>query len=246
VGWDFSYIRERTEELHADGLWDYDSICTEALRSAHASLDIDTGGGERYSRYLSEAGLPSFAAAAETWPPNLELARRTLGPLGVEVADASGDALPFGEATFDLILNRHGLVDAEEVKRLLIPGGRLITQQVGSRTNRELLSALGVAPDETGWDSVALRAQLETAGLAVERAEDGEYVNRYLDAGAIAWYLKAVPWVIPDFSIDAYSEPLLALHRRIEEEGHFAVTIHQFIVVATAAPPASATGGIAV
>jgi len=33
------------------------------------------------------------------------------------------------------------------------------------------------------------------------------------------YYLKAVPWQVPDFTVGAYRDRLFALHERIETEG---------------------------
>ncbi|HEV8637768.1 MAG TPA: hypothetical protein VG370_26405 [Chloroflexota bacterium] len=53
------------------------------------------------------------------------------------------------------------------------------------------------------------------------------------DLGAIAWYLKAVGWEIPDFTVDRYAEPLLRLHREMERTGQpIDVGFHVFLLVA--------------
>jgi hypothetical protein len=56
----------------------------------------------------------------------------------------------------------------------------------------------------------ALR-QVERAGLFIEACDDGVEELRFADVGALAWYLKAIPWCIPGFSIERYREPLLRL-----------------------------------
>lgn len=65
------------------------------------------------------------------------------------------------------------------------------------------------------------------------RAEDAFIVSRYHDVGAIAFYLKAVAWEIPDFTVDRYAGPLLALHRRLEQGAvPVEVGFHLFVLVA--------------
>ena len=76
-------------------------------------------------------------------------------------------------------------------------------------------------------------AAAEAASLRVLRAEDAFIVSRYHDVGAIAYYLKAVAWEIPDFTVDRYAGPLLALHRRLERsDGPIEVSFHLFLLVA--------------
>jgi hypothetical protein len=42
----------------------------------------------------------------------------------------------------------------------------------------------------------------------------GELV--FTDVGAIVYYLKAVPWLVPGFSVDRHLDTLLTLHSRLE------------------------------
>ena len=85
-------------------------------------LDFDTGGGE----FLLSLGHPADrTAATERYPPNVQLCRETLLPLGIDFREC-GDpsAIPWPDGVFDLILNRHGSFDAGELYRLLKRGQR--------------------------------------------------------------------------------------------------------------------------
>lgn len=44
--------------------------------------------------------------------------------------------------------------------------------------------------------------------------------------------LKAVPWEVPDFSVDRYFDRLLAMHALMEAEGHLDVGLHRFFIIA--------------
>jgi len=241
-GWDFSYIQGRTVDLHAlPQPWSYDDLAVQVMRGAASVLDVDTGGGERFASLLEAAGTAVRAYATEGWPPNVPLARNRLTPFGVKVVEVGASPLPFPDQSLDVILNRHGLLQPSEYYRLLVQGGTAITQQVGSETNRELVEALaakaGVNREFIGliverWDAAVAAQLCERAGLEVERVEEYRWTHRFLDAGAIAWYLKAVPWTIEGFSVDGYAAQLLRLHRQIEREGFFDTTFHQFLVVA--------------
>ena len=138
-GWDFSHIEGRYEE--EDSLpWNYAAIIRERLRDKMKLLDYDTGGGE----FLLSLHHPyENTAATEGYPPNVQLCREKLLPLGIdlrECADASN--VPFDDNSFDIMINRHGDFNPSEIRRMLKAGGFFITQQVGSENDRELVEAV--------------------------------------------------------------------------------------------------------
>lgn len=138
-GWDFSHLRGRYEE-EQDLAWDYAQVVRAFLQPDRELLDMDTGGGE----FLLSLKHPhNKTIATEGWPPNADLCRRRLSPLGIRFEQADGEGpLPFADGTFDLILNRHGSYDPAEISRLLRPGGTFITEQAGAKNDRELVELL--------------------------------------------------------------------------------------------------------
>jgi SAM-dependent methyltransferase len=232
-GWDFSYITGR--EAQAPLSWSYVSECLLRVRKAQAVLDMDTGGGEVFSRF---APFPPVACATESYPPNIPIARNRLEPLGVKVVafqDEEPKKLPFEDGAFDLVLNRHGYYWPPELRRITAPGGIFITQQVGNRNDvgiRRLLSAPDPEPVET-WDDLQKAVlDLEGAGFQVEKQKEQLYPQRFYDVGAIVYQLKAVPWQIPDFTVQKYIEPLKGIHQQIMREGFVDVLEHRFFIVA--------------
>jgi hypothetical protein len=233
AGWDFSHIRDRYTENGVTP-WSYEDECVSRIRSCRSVIDVATGDGVLFAQLLGQAGMPPTARATEAYRPNLPLARRSLEPLGVEVLEATGASLPVDDRSVDLILNRHGGFDAAATFRALTPGGTLVTQQVGNQTNREIHDVLG-APSATGVTYATLaemREAARSAGLTVERAEEAVIRHRYMDAGALVWYLKAIPWEIPDFDVDRYADRLVQLHQRIESEGPLDVSFHTVFLIA--------------
>ena len=135
-GWDFSHLDGRYSE--GQNLpWNYRSVIDRYRRPEHRLLDMDTGGGE----FLLSLGHPyEQTAATEGYAPNVALCREALAPLGIDFRPwKAGEALPFPDETFDLVLNRHGDFDPEELWRVLRPGGVFLTQQVGAENDRELV-----------------------------------------------------------------------------------------------------------
>jgi SAM-dependent methyltransferase len=231
-GWDFGHIAGRLVEEEPP--WSYDELVRSVMRSARSVLDLGTGGGEVLSR-LRDA-FPARVVATETYAPNVAVARARLGPLGVTVvpyeATETSAPLPFADGSFDAILSRHEAYEAPEVARVLAPGGRFLTQQVDGRSLEDLLPLFGVAPQFPDVTVERLSSDLRDAGLAVSdaRAWWGRMVVR--DVGALVYYLRAVPWDVPEFSVDRFTAPLLQLHRRLTREGELGFRIGRIVVQA--------------
>jgi SAM-dependent methyltransferase len=240
-GWDFSWLdrRSRTEPLP----WDYPAEVAALADKARTMLDMGTGGGEALSRLSARANR---TVATETWPPNVAVAGRRLLPLGIPVIQCEGARdnmdqdgandgghLPFRDGSLDLICNRHESFLAAEVSRVLAPGGIFVTQQVDYHDNDDLARVLGIeTPDEPeSWIGLAER-QLTEAGLVTEEAATADQRIEFADVAGIVFYLKAVSWSIPGYSLEKYRDRLRALY---EDPSAWPVVTsgHRFLVVAS-------------
>ncbi|MCJ7701591.1 MAG: class I SAM-dependent methyltransferase [Anaerolineales bacterium] len=232
-GWDFSYLAGRESE--APLRWSYISDALLRVRKSTALLDMDTGGGETFARF---APFPPVTYATEAYAPNVPIARERLEPLGVQVvalAEEEPRHLPFESNCFDLVLNRHGYYWAAEVYRITQPGGVFLTQQVGNRNDigiRELLGAPDAGVIEECDDLGKAVRDLQKAGFRVIKQLEDLYPQRFYDVGALVYQLKAVPWQIPDFSIEGYFQRLQDIHAQIQREGFVDVIEHRFFILA--------------
>lgn len=130
-------------------------------------------------------------------------------------------SLPFPDASFSLISARHESFLAPEVARVLAPSGSFMTQQTGGDYG-QFYDALGLAQPGSRrreWNLALATAQLEVAGLDVIASAEGEEVTAFSDVGAFAWYLRAIPWVVAGFSIEAHRPNLERLDKRIKTDG---------------------------
>ena len=230
-GWDFSHIRGRYEE-EEDLPWDYEQIIREHLRSDMKIFDYDTGGGE----FLLSLGHPhKNTAATEGYPPNVELCKETLLPLGVDFKPCN-DAknIPFESESFDLFINRHGDFDAKECARLLKKGGLFITEQVGAKNDRDLVKmVLPEVPEP--FPTLMLDIQekeFKNAGFTIERAEEAFRPIKFFDVGAFVWFAHIIEWEFPDFSVEKCFDKLLAMQEEIDKNGYVEGTIHRYLIVA--------------
>ena len=230
-GWDFSWLRGRATEERPS--WGYAKMMARKMAAATAALDIQTGGGEVL------AGVPRFpvlTVATESWPPNVARATRRLHPLGVAVvAHDDAEPLPFAASAFDLVVSRHPVdVWWDEVARVLRPGGRYFSQQVGPRSVGELTDFLmgpqpvGQSEREPGLAMTAAQA----AGLTVIDLRAESLRTEFFDVGAVIYFLRKVIWIVPGFTVDGYRPKLKMLHDQIQERGPFVATARRFLIEA--------------
>jgi SAM-dependent methyltransferase len=233
-GWDFSAIAGRHVEDSPP--WSYDALAREVLSGAGSALDMGTGGGELLLT-LGDA-LPADTVANEGWPPNIPVAQRNLNPHDIAVveydADADDPTMPFPDARFDVVLNRHEAYRADEVLRILRPGGRFLTQQVDGRDFEETQALFGGHGDYPHITLANLRPEALDAGFDVERAEEWSGRSRFTDVGALVHYFSLVPWEVPeDFGVDRYADVLLDLHATGPARGEpITFTMRRFFLLA--------------
>jgi SAM-dependent methyltransferase len=230
-GWDFSYLDGRMIEEQAP--WSYSSLAAELMRQASSVIDLGTGGGERFLKL--RAYWPQKVAATEDYPPNFRLATERLSPFGVQVVDVrltNDDPMPFADGDFDLVLNRHSGFNSAEVGRILAPGGSFLTQQVHGLWAYDLLAAFDAKPQ---WPEATLGKYvplLEAAGLTIVNTQEWSGRLAFTDVGAIVYYLRAVPWLVPGFSVETHSTHLLALQRRLESGNGLAFVARKYLIEA--------------
>lgn len=230
-GWDFSHLEGRMFEETLS--WDYASVVRETFTNTASLLDMGTGGGE----FLSGLGtLPANTHATEGYAPNIPVARARLEPPGIRVHEVGeDDRLPVHDESFDLVINRHESYDPSEVRRVLRPGGCFITQQVGGSNDIRLNELLAAPDSDFGmphWNLEFARKGIEDGDFVVTTAKEEFPIIRFTDVGAIVFYLKAIPWQIPDFTVNRRFDRLKTLENRIRDEGSIVVRGHRFLVVA--------------
>ncbi|MFB1099131.1 methyltransferase domain-containing protein [Terribacillus sp. JSM ZJ617] len=231
TGWDFSYVEDTGRVQYEPLPWSYGSKAREYLFGAGSALDMGTGGGEFLSKLLP---LPEYTVATESYLPNVPIARNRLSPLGVDVVQIKeDDQLPVLDESFEVILNKHESYDVSEVWRVLKQNAIFLTQQVGGTDCKELNQLLGAPlnPDFENWSLQTAVEELEDRFTILESAEAFPSM-RFYDIGAVIYYLKAIPWQVPEFTVDAYRDALFEMHLFIEKNGYMNVRQHRFLLAA--------------
>lgn len=227
-GWDFAFLQGRTTGGALP--WSYGQLARTQISCSARLLDQDTGGGEVLA---SLAPLPAHSVATEPWEPNVPVARKRLAQIGVEVRYQPGDRIPASAGEFDLVLNRHGQVNAPELSRVLSAGGQFLTQQVGRGNDDEFNHALAVRTESADWPTLDRLVQsLSQNGFQVTRAEHAAVPVTYQDIGAIVFQLLTVSWQVSQFTLERFQDQLRNLHRKIRQDGGFTVHDQRYLVAA--------------
>ncbi len=230
-GWDFSYLDGRMLEEEPD--WSYPRRAAELLRQSSSVLDLDTGGGERFLE-LREY-WPNKVVATEGYSPNFKLATERLSPIGVKVWNiqlTDFARMPFDDGEFDLVLNRHSAFNPDEVARVLTWGGTFLTQQVHGLWAHDLLAAFDVRPQWPEATSEKYLPLLKAAGLEITNNQEWSGQLAFTDVGAIVYFLKVVPWLVPDFSVESHLKYLLNLQKQLESQETLIFSSRKYLIEA--------------
>ena len=232
TGWDFSWLEGRATEERPP--WGYARLVARHARTAARMLDLQTGGGE----VLGELPrVPPVVVATEAWAPNVARAHALLRDRGMGVVAADDASLPFGSGAFDLVVSRHPIATYwGEIARVLAPGGRYLSQQVGPGSMSEVAEYFMGPPGRPhGPPSRAPELAVtgaESAGLRVDDVRTARLRATFSDVGAVVYFLRLVIWIVPDFSVERYRARLLDLHRHIEASGPFVAYATRFLIEA--------------
>ncbi len=231
TGWDFSYLDGRM--MLDQPPWSYTSRAKELMRRASSVLDIATGSGERLLEMRD--CWPGRVVATEGYPPNLALASRRLEPLGVWVVEADSDEfspMPFADGEYELVTNRHAALHLDEIARILASGGALLTRQVDGMWAHDLLAIFGAYPQWPEASPQKYVPWLKRVGLELIDLREWSGKLVFTDVVAVVYYLKAVPWLVPDFSVATHLEGLKALQRQLDAQGQLEFAAKSYLIEA--------------
>jgi SAM-dependent methyltransferase len=241
TGWEFPGMNV-PRLLEPGPPWDYAALVRHYAGGAGAALDLGTGGGEFVASIRDD--LPQCVVATEEWHVNAPIAYRRLRPLGADLVWCRSLHLPFQGETFDLVFDRHEELEPSEVARVLRPGGRVVTQQIGPNNwceLRDYFPAATAGNRSRMTDFGDIRSEyargFESAGLRVVRSVQHDYKVAYQDLGDFVFMLLITPWTIPDFDLECDLEALLTLEADCSTDDGLVLTWSRFLLVAEKLAP---------
>lgn len=188
-GGDFSYLKGRYNGGNPN--WNYKSTAKKLIKKLNSVLDMATGGGEAFSEILSVFN-PKKAIAIEGYKSNVSVARKNLQKHSVKVIYANETKkLPFNKGEFDLVLNRHGGFNANELSRIVASGGIFFTQQVDGRNLKDLMKSFGAKPK---WELNTLSnvtKNLKDAGFKIVEAKEWKGKTIFKDVGSLVFFSQS-------------------------------------------------------
>lgn len=228
-GWDFGWLDGRAIEERPS--WHYSDRVAERAAIVGTLLEIQAGVGRMIGKLPS---LPSLTVATEGFPASVALAAPRLQARGVHLVATSQTrpGLPFADDTFELVISRHPIEPWwDEIARVLQPGGSYLAQHVGPHSLRSLSEFLmGALPQESRRHPDVERRAAEDAGLVVKMMEIERPRTVFFDIGAVVYFLRLVPWIVPGFSVAKYRDALRDLHDVIQLDGCFETPASRVLV----------------
>lgn len=229
AGWDFGWLDGRAIEERPT--WRYFDQVSERVSEVSSMLEVQAGTGAMAGSLLF---LPAMAVATEGFEPNVAVAAARLRPRGAHLVVTSQrtPGLPFHEESFELVISRHP-IDSwwQEIARVLRPEGSYFAQHVGPHSLRSLSEFLmGPLPATSKRHPDSERQAAETAGLTVRTLMVEWPRTAFFDVGAVVYFLRLVPWIVPDFTVERYRPELHRLHDVVEREGRFETTASRMLI----------------
>lgn len=229
--WDFGWLEGRAVEDRPS--WRYFDRVAERTADVSALLEAQAGVGAMVGALPS---LPALSVATEGFPPSVAVAGPRLSSRGVHlvVTSQTRQGLPFADGAFQLVISRHPVeVWWREIARVLQPGGTYFAQHVGPHSLRSLSEFLmGPLPDASTRDPDVERQAAQRAGLVVQSMHVEHPRTAFFDIGAVVYFLRLVPWIVPGFTVSRYRDALQALHTAIQRDGAFETTATRTLVEA--------------
>jgi hypothetical protein len=73
-------------------------------------------------------------------------------------------------------------------------------------------------------------SEAEASGLELVRLEEATLRVEFYDVGALVYFLRLVPWTVPDFSVRAYEPQLRSIHDLIDAQDQFTSHATRFLI----------------
>ena len=123
-------------------------------------------------------------------------------------------------------------MNVKEIGRIISYGGIFFTQQVDGRNLEDLMKEFGAKPKWEFNTLTNVTKQLKNVNFEIVEAKEWKGKTVFKDIGALVYFIKAVPWIIDDFSVKKHQAVLEKLQKRIEKKGKLEFTARRFLILA--------------
>lgn len=195
IGWDFSSLQTIQERVK----WDLYDLVIKRSKSHSFLLDLGTGGGhnmlEVASQFSLAIGIDSSAAMIATAQKNL----KKTGLTQTKFLQMANEAVQFPDSFFDIISARHTPFAANEVFRLLRPGGLFLCQDVTEADKLNIKQTFNRGQSYGIEDGVLLAnnvKELEQAGFDDIQTDTYSAVEYYQRPEDLMFLLQNTPIII--------------------------------------------------
>lgn len=231
IGWDFSKISKRTKTVGKK--WVFLEIIKRFVNEETILLDVGTGGGEkllRIAKFVKKAyGIDNSKHMITT--ANRNLAKLKMSNVEFKLADAK--KLPFKKECFNIVMCRHAPFYAEEVFRVLKPGGVFFTQQVGEKDKQNIKKIFGrgqsFGEKPRSFMNKCIQ-ELKNVGFKILRKNTYDATEYYADMADLIFLLRNTP-IIPDFDIKKDQKFLEEIERKYKTKDGIKTNSFRFLLI---------------
>lgn len=188
-GWDFSKLNDEKEPVP----WNYLDVVNAYLQDTFSVLDVGTGGGEIFLKladfFSKGIGIdpdPNMVKTAKDNAKKAKISKVTFAQYGAEHLEELNQV-------FDLVINRHAVVVADQIVKVLKAGGYFITQQVASKNMQNFKDIFGIGYPSKWYHNLDTMVP-QFKKLKCRIIATGEYnVNYWVkDVESLIFWLKAI------------------------------------------------------
>jgi len=227
-GWDFSKVNCVTEGPDLDIYREVRKVC----RKSDLLLDIGTGGGEKVLPLADDVlllvGIDQDAEMVEAACQNAADA----GAPNVRFLKMDAERLEFPNDFFNIVSCRQSGLFADEAARVLVPGGRFLTQQVSEGDKLNIKQAFGRETGKPGALRDRYVRELKEAGFRDIDVIEFTIIEYFQSPADLIFQLKHTP-TLPDFGqSDEHFEILERFIRENRTEKGIRTNMERFILTA--------------
>ena len=227
-GWDFSRVNCVTEGRGPDFYEEVRKTC----RKTDLLLDIGTRGGEKVLPLANDVlllvGIDQDAEMVEAALRNAAAS----GAPNVRFLKMEAERLEFPEGFFHVVSCRQSEFDAKEAARVLVPGGRFLTQQVSEGDKLNIKQAFGRKIGKPGALRDRYVRELKEAGFRDIDVIEFTIIEYYQSPADLIFLLKHTPTLHDFGQKEEHFEILERFIRENRTEKGIRTNMERFILTA--------------